>query len=50
MAQRTLASGNTIGARFWTDGKMEAPMLPDQPALQSAGIVEQCYGTKSRRK
>ncbi|MFO7652410.1 MAG: hypothetical protein R6X25_01160 [Candidatus Krumholzibacteriia bacterium] len=30
---RTLASGNTLGARFWTDGKMEAPMLPDQPEL-----------------
>ena len=26
-------SGNTFGARFWTDGKMEAPMLPDEPWL-----------------
>lgn len=26
-------SGNTCGARFWTDGKMEAPMLPDEPWL-----------------
>lgn len=31
--QRTLMSGNTIGARFWTDGKMEAPMLPSYPPL-----------------
>jgi len=31
--QRTLASGNTFGARFWTDGKMEAPMLPSYPPL-----------------
>ncbi|MEJ7843467.1 MAG: hypothetical protein WKF95_17015 [Rubrobacter sp.] len=31
--QRTLASGNTFGARFWTDGKMEAPMLPSHPPL-----------------
>ena len=32
-AQETLASGNTFGAKYWTDGKTEAPMLPDQPAL-----------------
>lgn len=24
----TLGSGNTFGARYWTDGKMHAPMLP----------------------
>jgi hypothetical protein len=29
----TLMSGNTFGATFWTDGKMDAPMLPDAPAL-----------------
>jgi hypothetical protein len=28
--QFTLTSGNTIGARFWTDGKRDAPMLPDK--------------------
>ena len=27
--QSTMMSGNTIGAKFWTDGKREAPMLPD---------------------
>ena len=27
--QSTLASGNTLGATYWTDGKCEAPMLPD---------------------
>ena len=31
--QHTLMSGNTFGARFWTDGWREAPMLPDQPWL-----------------
>ena len=25
----TIASGNTFGARYWTDGKMEADMLPE---------------------
>jgi hypothetical protein len=29
----TIASGNTFGARLWTDGKREAPMMPDQPWL-----------------
>ncbi len=29
----TMASGNTIGARFWSDGKMVAPMLPNYPWL-----------------
>lgn len=29
--QETILSGNTFGARYWTDGKMEAPMLPDLP-------------------
>ncbi len=31
--QHTIGSGNTFGARFWTDGKRDAPMLPDQPRL-----------------
>lgn len=31
--QFTLGSGNTFGATFWTDGKCEAPMLPDEPSL-----------------
>ncbi len=29
IGQFTILSGNTIGATFWTDGKMDAPMLPD---------------------
>ena len=33
IAQHTTGSGNTFGARFWTDGKRQAPMLPDQPWL-----------------
>ena len=31
--QPTIVSGNSFGARFWTDGKMDAPMLPDEPRL-----------------
>jgi hypothetical protein len=33
VAEQTIGSGNTFGARFWTDGKIDAPMLPDQPWL-----------------
>ena len=28
-----LASGNTFGARYWTDGWRDAPMLPEDPWL-----------------
>lgn len=38
----TIGSGNTFGAIFWTDGKREAPMLPDEPWLRkssSEGIL-----------
>lgn len=31
--KHTIASGNTFGAIFWIDGKMDAPMLPDYPKL-----------------
>lgn len=31
--QHTTKSGNTFGATFWSDGKREAPMLPDRPWL-----------------
>ncbi len=31
--QHSLASGNTIGAILWSDGKQEAPMLPEFPAV-----------------
>ncbi len=30
----TIASGNNFGATYWTDGKQEAPMLPDEPWLR----------------
>lgn len=30
--EKTIASGNTFGALFWPDGKMEAPMMPNYPA------------------
>ena len=30
--QASILSGNTFGAKFWPDGKMEAPMMPNAPA------------------
>ena len=36
----TIASGNTFDARFWTDGKICAPMMPDQPALVKCPYCE----------
>lgn len=34
----SLSSGNTMGARWWSDGKREAPMLPSSP------LVTRCRG------
>lgn len=36
--QGSLVSGNTLGARWWSDGKLEAPMLPARP------LVTRCRG------
>jgi hypothetical protein len=33
MRQRTIATGNTLGARYWTDGRVDAPMLPITPEV-----------------
>ncbi len=34
----TLASGNLFGAVSWTDGKQEAPMMPDEPWLRKSPV------------
>jgi len=41
----TIGSGNTCRARFWTDGKMEAPMLPDNPWLRRHPTSGQLFWT-----
>ena len=33
----SLVSGNTVGAVWWTDGKMSAPMLPEVPSFSRCG-------------
>lgn len=39
----TINSGNTFGARYWTDGKCEAPMLPDFPQLRSHPTTHELF-------
>jgi hypothetical protein len=36
-------SGNTFGARVWTDGKQVAPMLPRPPAVVKCRHCQECY-------
>lgn len=39
----TLMSGNTFGARMWTDGKQVAPMLPSPPSVVKCSHCRECY-------
>lgn len=39
----TLLSGNTFGARVWTDGKQEAPMLPQPPPVVKCRHCAACF-------
>jgi hypothetical protein len=39
----SLMSGNTFGASIWTDGKMEAPMLPRPPAITRCPSCDTIY-------
>jgi hypothetical protein len=46
----TVLSGNTLGARVWTDGKMEAPMLPRPPEVARCSHCGQYYWLTQARK
>jgi hypothetical protein len=39
----TLRSGNTFGARVWSDGKQVAPMLPRPPPVVKCHNCAECY-------
>lgn len=39
----TLVSGNTFGARVWSDGKQIAPMLPRPPGVVKCHHCGECY-------
>ncbi len=40
---RTLMSGNTFGARLWSDGKRIAPMLPEPPRFPRCHACREVY-------
>lgn len=40
---RTLTSGNTLRATFWSDGKNVSPMLPQPPIVVKCQHCEKCY-------
>jgi len=40
LKQRTIASGNTLNAKGWTDGEMSAPMLPRISSLIKCSLCE----------
>lgn len=46
----TPMSGNTFGARIWTDGKQVAPMLPRPPAVAMCHQCGQCYWLEDARE
>lgn len=46
----TLMSGNTFGARVWTDGKQVAPMLPRRPAVVKCLCCAECYWLADARE
>lgn len=48
--QQTLFSGNTFGAVYWSDGKREAPMLPDLPALTRCHGCRRLYWLQDARQ
>ena len=48
--KRTLISGNTFGAEFWSDGKRIAPMLPDFPSLVLCCKCDKFYWVKDAKK
>ena len=48
--QPTCGSGNTFGARYWTDGKMDAPMLPEEPEITRCGPCAGYYWVRTAKK
>ena len=41
----SIITGNTFGATFWTDGRCEAPMLPDEPWLRRHPVTDELFWT-----
>lgn len=41
--QKTIMSGNNIGAKIWTDGRQEAPMMPEAIVLSYCDNCKQYF-------
>ena len=48
--KRTLISGNTFGAKLWSDGKRIAPMLPEFPSLVLCKKCNHFYWVKETKE
>ena len=45
--QRSISSGNTFGAVYWSDAKRDAPMFPERPALVACPKCETFFWIES---
>jgi hypothetical protein len=50
VVQEGTLSGNTIGAKIYTDGKREAEMLPNHPALVKCPVCEGLFWVEEAEK
>jgi len=50
LSRSSLGSGNTFGATHWSDGKMDAPMLPDFPEIVRCSICDAFIWIKDTRE
>ncbi len=46
---RTISSGNTMGARAWSDGKTDAPMMPTTPPIACCGACKAVHRTQDAK-
>lgn len=46
----SIGSGNTIGAKWWTDGKMDAPMMPLRHALRKCPHCRELFWSADAKK
>ena len=50
LKQFTIGSGNTIGAKSWTDGKVDAPMFRTGPALVKCPDCQKLFWIEDAKK
>jgi hypothetical protein len=50
LKRKSLASGNTLGAKLYSDGKQIAPMLPDFPNLTKCKKCDNIFYVNDLKK